>query len=370
MSENTEPASRDDFLEETKKGAARLLLAFKEQLAHMSFKRGLDECLANQRHKTQELRQMYQEHIKDVVFLKASYFADFTRFERHQDIPAGYFMHGCQEWCFISHRWDSAAHPDPSGRQFAACQAYCQKLTPAHRDTLGFWYDFSCAPQRNADGTWEGGDEITFAGILKKMHLLTSLSSTLVLFQEGYLDRSWCCVEWLFSAAVTAIPLEHSHYYPFGNALKFRQLSLVVWLLTAHDEMKLEFFKGDDNYAMPFLNSLLMRTMRSTEATFGDDKHFLQIILHRHWWYHVRYLGLRSELMIGFLRLQQYDDHVLETWFQHFLIISGDPALEWTKVAMVDLDLQLLVDGDEFDDLSFHKLNIQVKPRTVIKGGK
>lgn len=159
---------------------------------------------------------------------------------------------------FISHRWQTSAHPDPRGEQAAAVRSFLRILRevavsagyePARRANLvpslrvhgvfqaanllggdddrtlpkqpwanrlrrartstelgddvlahvGVWYDFSCLPQGSAlsqkPRTEEEQQIVNNA--LRRMHLLIAASDVLVLRTEGddYGKRAWCVAE-------------------------------------------------------------------------------------------------------------------------------------------------------------------------------
>jgi hypothetical protein len=145
--------------------------------------------------KLAELRSVYRPKLSATKFLNAEYFSDYSSFARYQDIPEKYFIKGCETYFFISHRWESPINPDPTGRQFRRFKSYFDKLPQPAREPFGFWYDFSCIPQKDSNGLRTKEEELEFAGALKILHLLATLSHTVILFTGDYLDRSWCWLQ-------------------------------------------------------------------------------------------------------------------------------------------------------------------------------
>ena len=357
----------EEFLRLIEKHSGDLFSKYAEQKAHVSFKRDLVAFLDFESAKLAELRSLYKPQLQSTKFLNAAYFADHPHFARHQDIPAKYFVSGCDTYYFISHRWQTPSDPDPEGRQCNRFKAYFEKLPWATRVASGFFYDFSCIPQKDQHGVRTAKEELVFAGALKVLHILATLSHTVILFADGILDRSWCCAEWIFASSISPLLIDQDQIFPFGNAIKFRHLALLILFLSHENDMKERFMSGEDRYAVAFINSLLMRIMESTEATWGDDKLFLNLVLHRHFWYHVRALGLRNQLATAFLLLNQYDEAFIRSIFKQFLFLTADPGLSWTKDALIEIDTMLLDNPDPFQDVHFHNDRIQVVPHSHVQ---
>ena len=112
---------------------------------------------------------------------------------RHQDIDPRFFTNDCSEYSFISHRWESSTNPDPNGKQFAALQALYSGLQPSSRDSIGFWYDYSCVSQKNVVGERNAIEQKHFENTLKIIHLLAILDNTTILYEPGIFNRTWCC---------------------------------------------------------------------------------------------------------------------------------------------------------------------------------
>src|SRR6266850_2606245 len=105
-----------------------LLRLYVEQKPYMSFKRGLAECRDHELRKTGDVKEIYRKNLREVKFLRADYFSDYSRFARNQEIPERYLVHGCSDFFFISHRWEDPREPDPEGRQFSLFKTLFEKL--------------------------------------------------------------------------------------------------------------------------------------------------------------------------------------------------------------------------------------------------
>lgn len=356
----------DDFVKTIHASAKRLREAYLKQKPHMKFKRPYEEFAAYERLALDRLRELYRPKVAHVQFLRASYFDEQSGFIRHQDVPPHYFSTGNSQYCLVSHRWETPQHPDPSGRQFRRLKKYVQSLPLELRNNWGFWIDFSCIPQADSQGVRTATEELAFAEALKVIHVLTTLSHTAVLFTSGHLDRSWCCAEWIFASSISPLLVDEHEIFPFGNAIKFRQLAMLILLLSHEPEMQKNIISGDDRFAVSFINALLHGTMESTQATWGSDKLFINLVLHRHFWYHIRALGLRNQLAMAFLLLDRYDIDYIENLFAQFILISGDPELNWTRESMIEIDTMLLAEPDPFKDVIFHNHDIQVISHSMV----
>jgi hypothetical protein len=349
--------------------AKELRKLYSEQRRAIEYKRSLDEFLQFERLKLNELRSVYADKLSEIKFLKGTYITDFSRFERHQEIPSEYFVKGPTRFYFISHRWESSKDPDPSGRQFNCFKAYFDRLPRQTRELSGFWYDYSCIPQMDAAGKRSPEEEASFADALKAIHLLTTLSHTVVLFTRGYLDRTWCCAEWIFATSISPLLVDVDQVFPFGNTVKFRHLALVILFLSHNLEMKKLFLSGSDLSTCGFLNALLERTLASTRATWGSDKLFIKSVMHRHFWYHVRLLGLVNQLATAFLLLEQYEEDFIEQLFKQFIFLSEDLELIWTKEVHFNLETMILKGPDPFKDAYFEQREITVIPHSYMRMG-
>ena len=357
----------DEYASAVRSSAKRLAEAYRRQKTHVKFARSYEEFEAYERFTLDRLRELYRPKLTSTKFLKAAYFREQSAFHRHQDIPSRYFSTGNTHYCLASHHWETLAHPDPTGRQFRKLQKYVQDLPAELSSTWGFWVDYCCIPQCDVNGHRTAAEEHVFAEALKTIHVLTTLSHTAILFTSGYLDRSWCCAEWMLASSISPLLVDEDEIFPFGNAIKFRQLAIAVLFLSHDQDMQKNFLGSEDRFAIAFLNTLLERTMETTEATWGSDKLFINLVLHRHFWYHVRALGIRNQLAMAFMLLDRYPPDFVESLFAQFLLISGDPELTWTKDASFEFDTMLLSNPDPFKDVLFHDHQIRVIPHTRIE---
>ena len=355
-----EAADPQDIETAVHENAQKLVAAYLELKCAAVLKKSLTECLAQEILKIEELKEMYLEDLRDVKFLSAAYFQDHQAFVRNQDIPEHYFVRGCKVFLFISHRWETQVHPDPSGRQFEAFKVYQQSFPMPEREGIGYWYDFSCCPQPDSNGYRNPGEEAEFARLLRVMHLLTALSLTVVLYAPDYLGRSWCCSEWIMASHISPIKDPGDHSFPFGNIIKFRQIAILTAYLHLSAELQQAFMKGDDIAIMALINSLLSSVMALTEATYAGDKRYLQDVVHRHFWYHVRMMGLRTELLTALRILEQFEAAMLYKLFAQLVILSNDPYLHWTRTATVSFETMLFNQPDPFAEIRFHGNLIEV----------
>lgn len=119
--------------------------------------------------------------------LGSRYFTDFDQFIRCQDIPDSYFVPvlPSKSW-FVSHRWATPTHPDPSRTQFQIAREFMNQ-----HQAEGIWYDYSCMPQEPhspADGK-------LFADSLKHLNSLIITTNFLSIESNDYLYRAWCYYE-------------------------------------------------------------------------------------------------------------------------------------------------------------------------------
>ena len=98
---------------------------------------------------------------------------------------------------FLSHRWESRDHPDPTGRKSKICSRYGAERTQTFNEEVFFWIDFPCMDQ--------DGDVGQFVAALP---LYCSGAQVLMVpFNEEYEERGWCLVERLAYAALN-VPLQ------------------------------------------------------------------------------------------------------------------------------------------------------------------
>ena len=116
---------------------------------------------------------------------------------------------------------------------------------------------------------------------------------------------------------------------PFGNAMKFRHLALMVLFLKLPEEEKKSLLAGNDFAVMGFLDALFQSMITTTSATYVEDWDFLRRNISAHAYRHMRYIGLRTELLIATLLFQKNRDLTPgfgEQMLREFLYLSGDPS--------------------------------------------
>ena len=123
--------------------------------------------------------------------LTPQYFQDFSTFRRYQDIPDRYLQSaGVESAWFVSHRWGSWDHPDPTGTQFGILREFLQR----HEPKL-IWYDFSCIPQEPRSSA----EASLFRESVKNLNSLVIASDFISILSEDYMARAWCYYEWTVS---------------------------------------------------------------------------------------------------------------------------------------------------------------------------
>lgn len=119
--------------------------------------------------------------------LSRRYFTDFDQFVRCQDIPPSYFgpVIPGKSW-YVSHRWATATHPDPSRTQFQILREFVRR-----HQVDGVWYDYSCMPQE----PHSSDDRKLSADSLRHMNSLIVTINFLSIETDDYLARAWCYYE-------------------------------------------------------------------------------------------------------------------------------------------------------------------------------
>lgn len=342
--------------------AKRLTDLYIQEKGRSVFKRTLEECLENERQKITELSVAYLPYflMNGIKFLNGRYFKENKTFNRFQEIPEIYFNQNCKNYYFISHRWLNSTNPDPDGDQFVFIKTYFDNLKPEVQDSWGFWYDYSCLPQKDNSGTLSSAEEIKFQSALKLMHLLPMLSSTIMIYDVQYLNRAWCSMEWMCATKLSPILVENSIPIPFFNAIKFRHLALLSLFLIKDDDFKSSFIAGDDAKAIPHLNSLIYKSLMSCSSTIENDKNLIVSMMYEHFWNHLQLLGFRTQLMTAFLLLERLDEETIKSLFIQFIAISEDANLSWTNENMFILESLFNGIGTP-TDMIFHRGEIQPK---------
>ncbi|WP_454803737.1 hypothetical protein [Mucilaginibacter phyllosphaerae] len=352
-------SNQDDANAALDKNVEELLTLYMNLKPSLLLKKTLAECLENRLLKIEELKDMYLPQLQQVKFLKAAYFDDHVAFNRYQDISDNYFLTGCEVFFFLSHQWETVIHPDPNGTQFQKVKKYLAKSPREENEVIGYWYDFSCSPQRDADGKRTLEEESEFVALLKIMHVLTALSLVVVIYSDGYLNRSWCCAEWIMATNISPLFDPELHPFPFGNLIKFSQLALLISYLKLDAESARRFMEGEDLAVMALVNTVLGSTIKATATTYEDDKQYLQGVLHRHFWYHMRLIGLRTELLTAFRLFENYSENIIRSLLGQFLYYTKDPFLNWTRIA--SFSFETMIKGpDPFDEITFHGKWIEV----------
>jgi len=91
----------------------------------------------------------------------------------------------------VSHRWLTAAQPDPDAAQLSAI---CQYLD-VHPEVEWVWYDFFSVPQKVNGSARAPADQSLFGWTLQNVLWLYLTCSVLVLLDGQYGGRFWTCVE-------------------------------------------------------------------------------------------------------------------------------------------------------------------------------
>ncbi len=352
-----------EFYETAAGMSEALVMIFNEQKKYFKSKQSLEGCYANERLKLDELHNIYKKNLETVKFLNLAYFENYSSFVRYQELPEKCFITDCSNYLFVSHRWETPINPDPQKRQFNTIKNYV-KTYASGKKNYGVWYDFSCIPQRNKQGKRSAKEKAEFEKTLSVMHLLPLFSDTIILFYSDYMSRAWCFMEWMFTHRAAVATFENGIIFPFGNKIKFHQVALVIMYMTIDHESKTMFLKGNDDIALGFLTSLLNKAFTPTRATYASDKSFLIQTAHRHFFYNIRYLGLRSQLALGFQIVNQLDDANKKALFNHFIFASSDPMLNWTKEFYIDRETMILKTDHLYHDLVFHRKEIEVSSKS------
>jgi len=129
-------------------------------------------------------------------FIEGAELLRHSRFPRYQvnrgNLVSGNTLRADMAKYFVSHRWLSADHPDPTGQQFSL-------LKRAILPNAYYWIDYACMPQRPRTDV----EEEQFRARLKWMPSLLFDRNVIVLrcLGDGYFDRAWCFFE-LLTASV------------------------------------------------------------------------------------------------------------------------------------------------------------------------
>jgi hypothetical protein len=305
--------------------------------------------------------------MSDVKFLRGEYFRENSRFIRFQEMPEKYFTSDARNYYFISHRWLSLEHPDPNGTQLALINAYVSNLKEEVIQTWGFWYDYCCIPQRDVSGRRSEEEEKKFQAALKVMHLLPMLSASIMLFDTSFLNRAWCFMEWTCATRISPV-LAEDVVAPLFNHIKFRHLALLVLYLMKDDDFRVGFMNADETtegLAIAHLNSLISKSLASCVSTIENDKSLIVSMLYEHFWNHVRLLGFRTQLMTAFRLLERFDEPTIEAIVFQFLVISEDPAMQWTTETLFIVESVFNFLGNP-TDMVFHRQEIVKRSSSTV----
>jgi hypothetical protein len=359
----------DELFQRVSVQAQRLTQLYVERKPKLFFKRTVDECLKNEREKIRDLKNWYQVHYRThkIKFLRGTYFDHHTRFLRFQKIPDKYFFEDCTDYYFISHRWLSDKNPDPDATQFLDIKNWISDLPHEVRENWGFWYDYSCLPQKDESGNISEEDTQIFRNGLNLMHSIPLLSSTLILYDSTYVIRSWCMMEIMIAtriSPISKIPI------PFLNLIKFRHLAIIILVLLKGDDFLDKFTSGDDGTAISYLNSLIFNTINSCESTIENDKNIITSLMYEHFEYNLSYLGLRTQFMTGMLILKEFPLEIVENFFSEFLLYTFDIDLKWTERQTFVAESIVNVDGVTPTDGIFRRQPILKKSNSEIISAK
>lgn len=152
---------------------------------------------------------VFQPNLTADVFIDFAAFlaeirrAKLTKVPRYQDVVGSLRASSAvayKSFYFISHRWDSADDPDPSGWQLEALRQFAVELEANGRLPSCFWYDFSSLPQ----GTRTRAEEIVFKKGLAGLNALSIGCETIALISgsadpiadfDRQLKRGWILCE-------------------------------------------------------------------------------------------------------------------------------------------------------------------------------
>lgn len=96
---------------------------------------------------------------------------------------------------FVSHRWQSADHPDPDGSQLAKILDRFSFASRQSAEEIYLWIDFSCLPQPRAGQPLATEQSQNFQLGLARLPEIVKSCDLLLLCSPDYLDRAWCYAE-------------------------------------------------------------------------------------------------------------------------------------------------------------------------------
>jgi hypothetical protein len=136
-----------------------------------------------QRIEAEQLQAQFEDRISDVFYLSAETLLKARRFPEFDIKVLSKDPDG--EKFFVSHRWQTSAHPDPEGKHLELLQKHAERHRSAH-----YWVDFSSLPQPRLTS-----DTKLFEKTLPKIASIQSEASTVVIMDGEYSERLWCFVE-------------------------------------------------------------------------------------------------------------------------------------------------------------------------------
>ena len=108
---------------------------------------------------------------------------------------------------FVSHRWQSVAHPDPDGSRLRQIiERFDASAPPGSHvadDEIYLWIDFCCLPQRACGPLSQVDHDCLQVGLARLAEIVKSCD-LLVLDSPDYIGRAWCYAEicvWLTKLA-------------------------------------------------------------------------------------------------------------------------------------------------------------------------
>src|ERR1017187_4783596 len=121
---------------------------------------------------------------------------------------------------FVSHRWTTSQHPDPTGVQLRELQLRLSALSEQNREfnhALVF-YDY-CSGHQTPRSQREEAD---FRCDIQALPMLCSTAAQVIILSEGferYKDRAWCFLEMVLSERNVLLFSDQKH---IAQALEFR----------------------------------------------------------------------------------------------------------------------------------------------------
>jgi len=90
-------------------------------------------------------------------FTKLGYFRNVSEpIKRFQDVPDHYKTPNDPVKLFVSHRWETKDHPDPSGRTLRKLLSLSKNCS----DDAAVWLDYCSLPQRRLNGDDDRSDDL------------------------------------------------------------------------------------------------------------------------------------------------------------------------------------------------------------------